>query len=458
MMEKLGTMFGGEKLNFKSVLFISLMIGLVIRIVCAPLLSYEYDSFYWGTIVQNINSGNGLYEVDGYYYTPVWGYVIGFFDMLWNLTLPLNQIGVRVSELTGIEGLNFIYHKATVTNPAFITAFKSITIFADIAVGYLIYKIVMRFKGDRKKAEWAFAFWFLCPIVFFMSSIQPMFDCVSALFILLAFLLILDDHDLLGGFMLMASILLKLFPAGSFLIIIAYFIAKGKGDKNYILRRSVMLIVGMVISFVVFLFPDFLAGDLSTAMYFITNRVSGHLVLFIIIGIVIAAAEMYVAIRIMRSDISEELDLKFNRGMLIALTISLFLSIVPSPQYSLVMIPFLIIEMTVLDSGYKRCYWIITIPAFLKVALFNFGLLPMAAEYYGIPSFDWLMSTIRAFDTAIFGEVSALGLVTEAIGAIYIIGLILVIVFALIPVLDGVAPRICSFFTKIKVKVTGVSE
>ena len=39
------------------------VVALVVRIVLMPLLTYDYDIYHWGVIIQNLQSGNGLYDV-----------------------------------------------------------------------------------------------------------------------------------------------------------------------------------------------------------------------------------------------------------------------------------------------------------------------------------------------------------------------------------------------------------
>ncbi|WP_400205546.1 hypothetical protein [Methanomethylophilus alvi] len=70
-------------------------------------------------IIQNIDSGNGLYELFGYYYTPVWGYIMGFIDMFSNTFLSVSELGTHVSGLLTVEDLENMRHVATVTSPEF---------------------------------------------------------------------------------------------------------------------------------------------------------------------------------------------------------------------------------------------------------------------------------------------------------------------------------------------------
>ena len=48
-----------------------LIIGLAIRFVLMPLLTYPFDVEHWAIIIQNIESGNGLFGLTGYFYTQI---------------------------------------------------------------------------------------------------------------------------------------------------------------------------------------------------------------------------------------------------------------------------------------------------------------------------------------------------------------------------------------------------
>jgi hypothetical protein len=51
-------------------ILIVLLIGIVARLLVGFLVTHVYDIQHWGVVMQNINSGNGLYEITGFFYTP----------------------------------------------------------------------------------------------------------------------------------------------------------------------------------------------------------------------------------------------------------------------------------------------------------------------------------------------------------------------------------------------------
>ena len=52
-----------------------ILAGVILRLLITS-LSMIYDTNYWALVIRNIDSGNGLYGLDGYFYTPVWGYLL----------------------------------------------------------------------------------------------------------------------------------------------------------------------------------------------------------------------------------------------------------------------------------------------------------------------------------------------------------------------------------------------
>ena len=59
-----------EKVREHPLLTITI-IGVIIRLLMIP-ITLVYDSNYWAIVIRNIETGSGLYELEGYYYTPVW--------------------------------------------------------------------------------------------------------------------------------------------------------------------------------------------------------------------------------------------------------------------------------------------------------------------------------------------------------------------------------------------------
>ena len=104
-------------------LAIVIFIGVAIRLVLAPLLTYDYDIYHWGVILENIRTGNGLYGMAGYYYTPVWGYLLGTESLYLAPIESLDAFGYRYEEMLPIEAGDAIGHSATITTTAFMQSY-----------------------------------------------------------------------------------------------------------------------------------------------------------------------------------------------------------------------------------------------------------------------------------------------------------------------------------------------
>lgn len=383
----------------KRSLFWFIVIGLAARLVCAPILTYEYDSYHWGVIMQNINSGNALYELTGYFYLPLWGYILGFIDIIWNNLLVVDVFGVSVTQLFGLEDLNHVWHLSTITSPAFNTAIKIPLIAVDLVVGYLVHRIVLEWTGDRRKADYAFGLWFLCPVVFYMAGVQAMFDNIAALFILLCILLVMKDHYLCAGVMLTLAALLKLFPGACALILILYVIKK-YGTKNECLRRLGLAAAGAVITVAVVMLPDILNGDIANTITFATDRSNRYGIITTLQTLAVLAAELYLAYRYHKRETHD--DKVLVAYVMYAIALTMFLG--ANPQYFIMFMPFLIIHIMVSDRGYMICWWLIGCGAgFAAFIQNNFSLLSGAAAFYGWPSYDWIISCMNAFETNVFG-------------------------------------------------------
>ena len=62
--------------SLKKPFLVLLTIGLVVRFILMPLLTFNADIAYWIHAISLEQNNLGLYDVDGYYYTPIWGYIL----------------------------------------------------------------------------------------------------------------------------------------------------------------------------------------------------------------------------------------------------------------------------------------------------------------------------------------------------------------------------------------------
>ena len=116
-----------------------------------PLVSHDFDIYHWALVIENIQTGDELYGLDGYYYTPTWGYVLAFFSLIQDTFLWVDTFGLRVTELLPIEDLVFDDHMATATTIAFNMSLKVPMVIIDFLVAWLLYTLLMYVLITKKK-------------------------------------------------------------------------------------------------------------------------------------------------------------------------------------------------------------------------------------------------------------------------------------------------------------------
>jgi|GEM_PF-574558 len=279
-LNRIGSRIWEKALLIKHPLIIISMIAIAIRLVLMATLQFGYDSDAWATVVRNMESGNGLYELDGYYYTPIWGYILGATTFFQEMFLNITQLGIRVPEMFPIESdpmmllnLPIVIFTSTVTSPAFNFAYEMPFLLCDLLVGYLIYWLVKDFTGSQRKGIIGFSLWMLCPLVIAITSVAGMFDTFSVLFILLSIILIRRDQTFLGGVMFTLAALTKFFPSFFLPILVAYVLMRHKGD-GAALKHVAKGAIGMIAMFIVVMLPQILDGTFVQSFSFIFSRAS----------------------------------------------------------------------------------------------------------------------------------------------------------------------------------------
>ncbi|MBQ4412352.1 MAG: DUF2029 domain-containing protein [Candidatus Methanomethylophilus sp.] len=389
---------------FTGLALLILILGLAARLVLAPLFTYPFDIEHWGVILQNTESGNGLFGLTGYFYTPVWGYILGFEDIILNL-LPGITYGERFTDLLEIEGMAFPYYTATTTTPAFNMAMKLPLILVDVLVGYMIYRLVMSECGDGRKAAAAFGIWFLCPIVIYMSSVQAQFDCISALFTLLCVLLVKRNLFFLAGVMFTLAALIKFFPAFCILLLCVYVFRTSPERRS--LRNLLLSVAGAAAAAVVIFLPQVLDGTLMNAFSFIFGRTSEYDLLltlrtypFIALTLVMMPVLAIFAWRM------DDDRLKSDFIVLVLAMLSICTVFSPGPQYWIVYIPLLAYYIACRDRNRALLACLITMAAITTVTAFfnnSFSVLTTASEYLHLCDPQTVISWMHAFESPVFG-------------------------------------------------------
>ncbi len=247
-----------------------LLIGLILRLIIAPLFTFNIDVGYWSDVVDVFQNGFGLYGTAGYYYTPVWGYYMGSVASFMEI-FGITDYGVYVPELN-----SFVYSDFSVfpfvTSIEFNFIVKLPLILVDAATGWLIYYLISKHFGDQKKALLAFALWFFCPLVITESTFHGTFDNISVMMLLAAIALMMDGKYTLAGAAFSAASLTKFFPVFMIFFLVAYVLRKEGLDAKGV--KCVLKSVGGAIgAFLLIYLPNILRGDFWQSVFFLTSRI-----------------------------------------------------------------------------------------------------------------------------------------------------------------------------------------
>ena len=403
------------------------VIALAVRLIIMPLVSHDFDIYHWALVIENIQTGDELYGLDGYYYTPTWGYVLAFFSLIQDTFLWVDTFGLRVTELLPIEDLVFDDHMATATTIAFNMSLKVPMVIIDFLVAWLLYTLLMDMTGSRRKSLAGAALWLFCPVVIFMSSVQIQFDVLSALFMLLVVILLRKDRCFLAGMVLTTAILLKFFPAFTLFVLIGYVYVKHRGSGT---------------NFMDSLF--FMTGRLETqtssgAFY----EIGSFLLMAVgLIGMFVAGYRMF-------RTRPEDADKGLISNVLLSLTFAMFISIMP--QYVLILMPFLIIVMLTSDGRMRLAWIVVSAGAMLTVLVSNnIMLLDTLAACTGIVSPGWVAKMAVAIETVRIGGYTLVTILGALGGVIECLGLVFILLLYLEDAAGSRIPRIAGALSKLK--------
>ncbi|MCL1811771.1 MAG: hypothetical protein FWG41_06135 [Methanomassiliicoccaceae archaeon] len=424
--------------------------ALLIRFVFMPLLTYDFDIYHWALIISNIDSGNNLYDLDGYYYTPVWGYILGFVSAIQQFFVDIGSMGIRFTDMLPLEDLEYPYHISTITSIAFNACMKIPLILCDLAVGYLIYWLVKHRTGSPKKAAYGLALWLFCPVVLYMSSVQAMFDTFSALLLLLTVIMFYKDKCFIGGALFSMAVLLKFFPVFCIFVLLAYVAVKHREDGQ-LKRKMLESILGMAVMAFILMLPLILNGQVGDAFSFVFGRANDSdpmETVYLLFNTAIAIlCAFFFGYRMYRSP-SDRSDSSMFAYILFTVAAAVLMS--TTPQYVIIIMPFLILYILAEDRAFLKCWIIISVAAFFAaLALNNYSLLASLAEYTTIVSPDWLISGMQALETGIFGIdlVSAFATIFQLI---QYAGTLLLIIFGLADLVSERYPTLGGIIMRVK--------
>ena len=259
----------GRIKEMKHPLAVLMVFGIVLRLVLMPLFSFNIDLTYWMKVFVLIDGGNDLYSVGGYYYTPVWGYVLGAMDGLAHL-LGVTDFGTLEPEMYPYQGKDYSI-SPYITSIAFNFIVKVPLLLTDVAVAYLLYGFVKRI-ADENKALLACLLWFLCPLTLLESAVHAMFDNMSAMFMLMAFIAAYDRKYLLAGGVYILAIFTKFFPL-FFVFLLVAIVFRNEGINMSAIKAVGKGLVSAVAVMLIIELPAIIRGQFWDTIDFMTQRV-----------------------------------------------------------------------------------------------------------------------------------------------------------------------------------------
>lgn len=401
-------MFDGQRTGFLTRnIIIMIVVGLTLRYALGFFMTYNYDVHSWALIMENIESGNGLYDLAGYNYAPPWGYVLGSISTLAGF-LGVDVYGIMSTPAISLEDYTNWFFTSYITSIEFNMMVKSVLFVFDLLAGYLIWWIVSERSGDRHRSEMAFGLWFLCPFVIAVSSVGGMFDALSALMTMMCIVFVMRDRNILAGMMLGIATLMKLFPGMLLFVLVAYIFVKNK-DRKIAIRKTALSAAGVLISLSILLLPQVISGDLSSCFAFLTSRATDN------IGSGLGDIERYgtVAAYVAIILVSVLLGICFLRRehedpdgkLLVYILINLAVVFLypATPQYMLLITPFLIMQMVLMDKRFRVPYLILCVGTTMFALSGNAVDLMSLAEFSNIIDTDTVLWAIDVFQTKFLG-------------------------------------------------------
>lgn len=363
-------------MSMRHPLLFLIVVGILLRLAITP-LSVVYDSEFWALVVRNIEAGWGLYGVDGYYYTPVWGYFLGLSAAFQDLFMNIGEVAVKVVELIPIEGLG-LYFTSTIPSISFLFAVKVPLFALDLAASLMIWYLIKDVTNSDRKAIAGFGLMFFSSVVFLSSGVIAMPDIVSALFILLTVILLRKSHPFIAGMTFSVSVLSKFFPIFLLFVLVAYILANNRSDIRRGLVQVASSALGTMVMTLILLAPQIVEGDLAECFQFLSDRtglatassmfdtVTGALRMLTYVLVLLGAVYAgYFVYKNKENDLFETL----MKGCLLVMALSLLYP--PTTQYIVSLIPFLAFWIVVKNRNFFPAWILLSCGALVYVFASN---------------------------------------------------------------------------------------
>lgn len=387
------------------------VIGLAIHIA-ASMLQIVYDNEYWAKVIRNIEAGEGLYNVVGYYYTPVWGYVLGLVSAFQSAFLSLGADVVRVPEFFFVEIIPGVYYSATAPSLAFALSTKAPLILSNLLLAFVIRYLAIDTTGDERKGNLAFGLVFLCPLMIVSSCITGMPDTIAALFAVLTVVLLRKEHHLLAGMTFSIAVLTKFFPAFLFFPLIAYVLVSSKDNRTGLVNLTMCAVGAAVMTAVIFL-PQILDGTLDQCFAFLSDRTGDSYEddlfedivgkLRIVVYSVVIVMSILTGRWIYRSGKEDSFRRLMAGSMFVMACCMLY---PPVPQYVIVLIPFLGYWAATADRRYLKSWMLVSVLTAVFALSSNLLTIMPIAVWTGLIDVGWLADLFHSMTVGDFSVIT----------------------------------------------------
>lgn len=322
-----------DKLSVRNTVLIVAAVGILARIVVGTFYTYPIEDNYWILASSNFTAGEGLYGLPGYYYLPLWGYILVL------ITAVANFFGIPYGHYVVDFGTSIKDCDVVLPTMEYSLLVMGVLILFDMLVAYLIYKLGVKVTNDEKKSVMMAAAWFLCPLTIMMSSVRLMFENVEIFFLFASLLLMMYRRPAEAGLLMGACLLSKQFGIFVAIFLIGYAYAQTR-DFRYVSKY----ILGTVAMALILMVPVIAGGDFSASMHWLTSRVDAgssasmfNMTLYLLPVIVLFT--FLATYLIAKRGIT---DLGFV-SLVMVLPVAIMLMIAGNVQYYLFLLPFLLL-------------------------------------------------------------------------------------------------------------------
>jgi hypothetical protein len=223
-------------------------IGLLVRLLLAPLTSWDYDTpGFVLSGISTIYTGNP-YASSVWANPPLAPYVAAPFLAIPTLLFgPQSLVAVipAIAPVSIATGVNATF----VPSPAALLAWKLPFLLSDLGVAFLLLLLPRRMGLTLPLSREALVgLWFLNPLVIWASAVHGEVDSLAVLLLLLALYAVVTEHWFTAGLFVGLSVFTKAYPIVLLPVLAAAVLAwpgKGIPARRPLLGRSVRVLLGL---------------------------------------------------------------------------------------------------------------------------------------------------------------------------------------------------------------------